>query len=88
MGFFKNLKSLKRKEKGPIIKICPQCQTPNLYRTTFGSFTNTEFYKCRNCDYEGAFYIEVNPNETEANFLDLEKLKEEFPEFVEDPENP
>jgi predicted RNA-binding Zn-ribbon protein involved in translation (DUF1610 family) len=83
MGFWKNLK---RSKTANTIKICPKCQKPQLYRTTLGSFTNTEFYNCRNCDYEGAFYLEYNPDEDGSNFADLEEFKEKYPEFVDSEE--
>lgn len=80
MRFWKNLRT---KKKGITVKICPSCHKPELVRTTVGSFTNTEFYQCRNCDYEGALYLEFDPEEDGSNFADLEEFKKEFPEFVE-----
>ena len=40
-------------------------------------------FKCNECDYEGAFYLEVNPCETGKNFVDMEKLKKIFPDDID-----
>ena len=88
--FWKSIKLLKRKKKSPQlqpIKYCPQCREPTLTRTISGGWVNTEHYRCTNinCDYAGAFYLEVDPEENGKNLLDLEDLKREFPEDL-DPE--
>ena len=88
--FLNPFKKLIRKKKIPRqrpVKYCPQCRNPTLTRTISGSWVNTENYRCTNinCDYEGAFYLEVDPEEDGKNLLDLEELKREFPEDL-DPE--
>ena len=81
MSFWKKL----RKKKTLTIKICPKCEKPSLYRARNLGWTITELYRCRECNYEGAFYLEIEPNETGENFANLEKLKKTFPDDV-DPE--
>ena len=67
------------------VKYCPQCRNPTLTRTISGSWVNTEHYRCTNinCDYEGAFYLEIDPEEDGKNLLNLEELKQEFPEDLD-----
>lgn len=43
----------------------------------------TEIYRCRDCDYEGAFYLEIESNENGGNFADLDKLKKLYPDDVD-----
>ena len=81
MPFWKKLK----RKKTSSIKICPKCEKPSLYRAQNLGWAITEIYRCRECDYEGAFYLEIEPNENGENFANLEKLKEIFPDDV-DPE--
>ncbi|UYP46690.1 hypothetical protein NEF87_002975 [Candidatus Lokiarchaeum ossiferum] len=84
MGALKEiLKSLRRKKNTKSVKICPQCKQASIYRVTTGSWVATEHFRCRECDYEGAFYLEVDPEEDAANFADLEKLKQEFPDDLD-----
>lgn len=88
--FWKSLIKRKRKKKTTrqqTVKYCPQCRNPSIIRTFNGSWVNTEHYRCTNinCDYEGALYLEIDPEETGKNLLDLEELKREFPEDL-DPE--
>ncbi len=40
-------------------------------------------HKCTNCDYEGTFYLEVNPCEDGDNFVNMEKLKDIFQEDID-----
>ena len=80
MGIFKEMK---RKKKEHTIKLCPKCKRPKLQRTTYGSFTNTEYYKCLNCDYEGPLYLEISPGEEEKTNEILENLKKHYPEDLE-----
>ena len=61
------------------MKICPQCKQASIFRISTGNWTTTEYYKCKECDYEGAFYLEIDPSEDATNFADLETLKQEFP---------
>ncbi len=82
----KIFRDLKRKNKGRTVKLCPKCQQPELIKTTYGTFTNTENYKCRNCGYTGAFYIEIDQSAMENGTIDVEALKNEFPDFVESDE--
>ena len=87
---WKSTKLFKRKKKIPRqkpVKFCPQCREATLTRTISGSWFNTENYRCTNinCDYEGAFYLEIDPEEDGKNLLDLEDLKADFPEDL-DPE--
>lgn len=77
------LKDLKRKKNLSTIKICPQCKEPELQKTTYGSFTNTENYKCKNCGYQGSLYLEVNNEQDDNSDKILEKLKKKFPEYIE-----
>ena len=70
--FWKSFKLLKRKKKSPQhqpIKYCPHCREPTLTRTISGGWVNTEHYRCTNinCDYAGAFYLEVDPEENGKN---------------------
>lgn len=83
MRFFR-FKELKRKKKTPSAKLCPNCKKPELQRTTLGSFTNTEFYKCKNCNYQGSLYLEIDLDGNEEDNAFLETLKKKFPEYVED----
>ncbi len=78
-------KSIKKKGSNNSIKICPKCKKESIFRTNSGNWTNTEYYVCNECDYKGAFYIEVDPEENGNNFIDLEKIKEIYPEDI-DPE--
>ena len=72
-----------RKDDSKNIKICPLCKKPTLSKV-FNGFAG-ERQECSNCDYEGVFFLEVNPEEAGDNFVDMEKLKKIFPEDV-DPE--
>lgn len=88
--FWKSLnKGIRKKKSARLrpVKYCPQCRNPTLVRTTIGSWLSTESYRCTNinCEYKGAFYLEVDPEEDGKNLLDLEELKREFPEDL-DPE--
>jgi len=73
-----------KKEKSISIKICPKCEKPSLYKVKNLGWAITEIYHCKECDYEGAFYLEIDSNETGKKFVDLEKLKKLFPDDVED----
>lgn len=77
------LKDLKWKKKNATIKVCPQCKEPKLQKTSFGSFTNTEYYKCINCGYEGPLFLEVDKYFDDADNKILEKLKKEFPNDID-----
>ena len=79
MPFWKKLK----KKKSLSIKICPKCEKPSLYRVKNLGWAITEIYRCRECDYEGAFYLEINSDETGEKFADLEKLKKLYPNDVD-----
>jgi len=68
-----------KKKKTLSIKICPKCEKPSLYRAQNLGWTISEMYRCSECDYEGAFYLEIEPNENGENFADLEKLKKLYP---------
>jgi predicted RNA-binding Zn-ribbon protein involved in translation (DUF1610 family) len=82
MSFFKEfLGSIRKpKKKHNVIKICPNCKKNTIYRANAGNWAQTEYYKCQNCEYEGAFYLEVDLDETGENFMDLEKLSRMYPE--------
>lgn len=56
MGIFKEIK---RKSKTPTVKLCPQCEQPTLIKSAVGQFTNADYYFCKNCNYTGSFFIEV-----------------------------
>ncbi len=79
MPFWKKL----RKKKTSSIKICPKCEKPSLYRARNMGWAVTEIYRCRECDYEGAFYLEIESNENGENFADLDKLKKLYPDDVD-----
>ncbi len=46
-------------------------------------WTITEMYQCRECDYQGAFYLEIEPDETGENFANLDKLKKMYPDDID-----
>ena len=82
MGFFDTLKALKKSGKKPKntpVLICPGCRQPTLFRAP-ANWASPEFYRCKSCDYEGAFYLEFDPEETGEKFIDMKKLQGEFPE--------
>jgi len=79
MPFWKKL----RKKKTSSIKICPKCEKPSLYKARNMGWAVTEMYRCRECDYEGAFYLEIESNENGENFADLDKLKKLYPNDVD-----
>ena len=79
MPFWKKLK----KKKTLSIKICPKCEKPSLYKVQNLGWAISEMYRCRECDYEGAFYLEIEPNENGENFADLDKLKKLYPDDVD-----
>ena len=79
MPFWKKL----RKKKSSSIKICPKCEKPSLYRVGNMGWAITEIYRCRECEYEGAFYLEIDLNENGENFADLDKLKKLYPDDVD-----
>ncbi len=72
-----------RKDDSKNIKICPLCKKPTLSKV-FNGFAGQR-HQCNNCDYEGVFFLEVNPEENGENFADMAKLKQMFPNDV-DPE--
>ena len=74
------VKNLKRKKSPITLKFCPKCKQNTLYKDSSGNWTNAEWYSCSNCDYEGAFYLEVDQNEKGENFANLDKFKEKYPE--------
>ena len=84
-NFITKRKRKKKSARHRSVKFCPQCRNPTLIRTISGSWVNTEHYRCTNinCEYEGAFYLEVDPEEDGKNLLDLEELKREFPEDLD-----
>lgn len=52
------------------IKICPKCKEAKLKTAVnVSGWLAPDMYECKNCDYIGAFYIELEPEE-------LEKIKE------------
>lgn len=79
MPFWKKLK----KKKTSSIKICPKCEKASLDRAQNLGWAITETYRCRECDYEGAFYLEIEPNEDGENFADLDKLKKLYPNDID-----
>jgi len=79
MPFWKKLK----KKNTSSIKICPKCEKPSLYRAKNLGWTISEMYQCSECDYKGAFYLEIEPNENGENFADLEKLKKLYPDDID-----
>ena len=80
-------KAIKRKPRASLrIKLCPQCKTPHLQKIMPIGFLNTEHYKCTNCDYEGALYLEVDSENTDEFAEELNDLKRLYPEDV-DPES-
>ena len=79
MPFWKILK----KKKTSSIKICPKCEKPSLYRAQNLGWAITEIYRCKECDYEGAFYLEIELNEKGENFADLHKLKKLYPDDID-----
>ena len=83
MGLKDIFKNIKRRNKSNSVRICPLCKQSTLYHISGGNWTTTEYFKCSECDYEGAFYLEVDPNENASSFADLEKLKKEFPEDLD-----
>jgi predicted RNA-binding Zn-ribbon protein involved in translation (DUF1610 family) len=76
----------RKKKREMTIKLCPTCKKPTLKRTVRTSgWMSPESYICEECGYSGAFYIEVDLEESGDNFVDMEKLKKIFPDDV-DPE--
>jgi hypothetical protein len=76
-------KLFQKKRKGPpLAKICPKCLKPELQHQLVG-WMGTEMYKCKSCGYEGAFHLELDPNETGEKFIDMEKLSELYPDDID-----
>ena len=66
------------------LKICPKCLKESLKQTKH-SWAFTEYFVCQNedCNYEGAFHLEVDLEEEGENFADMEYLREEFSDDIE-----
>lgn len=79
---------LKRKTKKsgpPPIKLCPNCYEPKLkVGTNVGGFMAPAVYYCEKCDYKGPLYIEVDVNENGEAMVDIEELKKQFPNDVDE----
>ena len=78
---FKNIK--RKKKNSNVVKLCPNCKKSTIYRVSYGDWTVTERFKCHECDYEGVFYLEIDPEEKGEKFIDMEELKKEFPEDLD-----
>ena len=65
-------------------KYCPKCLKPTLRQAfNVSGFISQSQYYCTNCHYTGNLYLEIDPNETGSNFVNLEELKKKHPDWVE-----
>ena len=50
------------KHSSPRPKFCPKCKGHRIYPiSTLGILPET--YRCRDCGYEGSFFLEIEPEE-------------------------
>jgi len=74
----------KRKSNVPPLILCPKCLKPTLTQgSNVSGWMATVNYYCPECHYQGPLYVEVDPEETGENFIDLEKWKKDYPEGTE-----
>jgi hypothetical protein len=82
----KNMPFWKRKRKSsiPPVILCPKCLKPTLKQgMNVSGWMAPVYYYCPECKYQGPLYVEMDPEETGENFIDLEKWKQDFPEGAE-----
>ncbi|MCW4035648.1 MAG: transposase [Candidatus Bathyarchaeota archaeon] len=59
-GLWDTIKKMKHSSPRP--KFCPKCKGHRIYPiTTLGILPET--YRCRDCGYEGSFFLEIEPEE-------------------------
>lgn len=56
-----------------IIKVCPVCGSSDMYYEA-GGYTG-KVYRCKNCDYMGAFIVEADEEMARAIREDYEQKK-------------
>jgi hypothetical protein len=89
MSFIMPFWKRKKKSQTPPIIVCPKCLKPTLKdATNVSGFISNKQYYCTSCHYTGVLYLEVDPNETGENLVNLEKLKKDYPEDVESVDTP
>lgn len=52
------------------VRICPKCKEPKLKPAmNVSGWLAPDLYECRNCDYVGSVYLEVDPEELKKSDL-------------------
>jgi len=81
MGIWKGKK--KNRNDG-VTQRCPKCLKSNLkYSSTIAGIYGPAKIFCPDCGYKGSIYVDVSADD-EKEALQLEMMREEFPELVEE----
>ncbi|QEE17298.1 hypothetical protein DSAG12_03130 [Promethearchaeum syntrophicum] len=77
-------KGKKKQQKGIVTQRCPKCLKANLrYASGISGLYSPAKIVCPDCGYKGSIYVDVTA-EDEKEDLQLEMLRKEFPDLVEE----